>query len=426
MNREGSGSLTGVTVIVRIVVLLLIAFSVPRCIHWWFNEAGFGAKVGRKRFKLGVENISPEFLRELYATCGKRCRVGLITNGTGKDQSGNRTIDILLHKGLHLSAIFMPEPGAVAASRKKVTRTVDPITQLPIVYLADNSFDAAIIKNLDVIFFDVQDVGVQHSRYLSMLLAGMQVAAQQSKKFVVLDRPNPLGACMEGALGDVAQTASLVVPVRHGMTVGEVARYLNTQVMQKPVSLVVVPMKRYHRHALTQEQEIAALGLHNHQLHGYSFLRALHEVMPFDVGAETDKAFKCIALPCALGFPKHKWYELQMVLNNLGIDSAFYQYVHTATKQPYSGLQVAVKDVQNFSSFKALIDILAFFKQSGVPLTFSGQFDTAIGSTQIRDFFEGRIERDMVEKTVNNDLQGFFKRATSSFMYTPLPKLVTV
>jgi uncharacterized protein YbbC (DUF1343 family) len=164
-------------------------------------------------------------------------RVCLITNHTGRDRDGNSTID-LLHKapGVKLVALFSPEHGIRGAlDQANISNSTDEKTGLPIysLYGETKAPTAEMLKEIDTIVFDVQDVGARFYTYISTLGLALEAAAKNNKSFVVLDRVNPInGQDVEGPLADpdkLSFTAPHPIPVRHGMTVGELALLFNKE-----------------------------------------------------------------------------------------------------------------------------------------------------------------------------------------------------
>ncbi len=168
-------------------------------------------------------------VREKFARLKGR-RVGLVTNHTGRDRDGNATID-LLHKaeGVALVALFSPEHGIRGALDEKVKDGKDEKTGLPIysLYGERRKPTAETLKGIDTLVYDVQDAGCRFYTYISTLGLVLEAASEQGLKVVVLDRPNPIGGrAVEGPLLDEGResfTAFHRLPVRHGMTVGELA-----------------------------------------------------------------------------------------------------------------------------------------------------------------------------------------------------------
>lgn len=176
----------------------------------------------------GIDILQREDFRALHGR-----HIGLITNHTGLNQDGKATADLLrAEKRVGLQALFGPEHGIRGALDAKVPDSVDEATGLPVysLYGVRNRPTEEQLSGLDTLVFDIQDIGCRFYTYISTLAYCMEVAAQHHLRFVVLDRPNPIGGiAMEGPIADADKltfTACHPIPVRHGMTVGELARLI--------------------------------------------------------------------------------------------------------------------------------------------------------------------------------------------------------
>ncbi len=183
-------------------------------------------------------------------------RVGLITNNTGIDRSGRSDIDLIAASDdLTLVALLAPEHGIRGTAEAGVTvgDGVDAKTGLPVysLYAAQgHSPTPDMLKNVDVLVYDLQEVGGRTWTYVSTMALSMQAAARKGIPFVVLDRPNPIGGeIVEGALLDPAYASFIgmyPIPARHGMTVGELATLFNSQ-QGIGANLTVVPAQGWRR-----------------------------------------------------------------------------------------------------------------------------------------------------------------------------------
>ncbi|HSP15046.1 MAG TPA: exo-beta-N-acetylmuramidase NamZ domain-containing protein [Thermoanaerobaculia bacterium] len=179
-------------------------------------------------------------------------RVGLITNHTGIDRAGNPTIDLLRSApGVQLVALFSPEHGIRGAADEKVGDGRDEVTGLPIysLYGERRQPSPEQIANLDALVYDIQDVGVRFYTYESTLGLAMESVAGTKVKFFVLDRVNPIGgAIIEGPVfeGPTDFVAYHSVPIRHGMTVGELARMYRDE-KHLDTDLTVIQIKGWKR-----------------------------------------------------------------------------------------------------------------------------------------------------------------------------------
>lgn len=420
--------------IIKIFLLVLCAVFLPQIFLSHINNSSqSNLCFSRPSFKLGLENISDDFLQNLTECHDFSYTIGLITNQTGRDQLGNRNIELLLKRGLKINVIFAPQHGFYGDVGVHCTLQdgVDKDTNIPIINLHQHDDFKKITKqtlhDIDVLIFDIQDAGMRYYSYLNTLLFFLDIAAQYDKIMVVLDRPNLLGSCMEGVVIDA--NSMLPVPIRHGMTVGELANFCNTYVLKKQANLHVVPMANYDRMGDLHKPLLSRLSPNIASInacYGYSFLGLLGEVSPFDIGVGTDKAFQCILLPESLQFPKQKWYELRALLKERGIESSLYRYFSSRKKQYCSGLRLFVRDINRFSSFNTLLTVLDFFKQAGLSLALSSVFDKAIGTAKVREYLEGTLTKKELEGFINNSLHCFYNKAFNSFMYKPFPKVVMV
>ena len=180
-------------------------------------------------------------------------KLGLVTNHTGRDREGRQTIDVLKNApGVQLMALFSPEHGIRGLADEKVSDSKDEQTGLPIysLYGETRRPKPEQLANLEAIVFDIQDIGARFYTYMSTLGYVMEEAAKAKLPVIVLDRPNPInGIDIEGPLADkdkLSFTAHHPLPVRHGLTVGELARLFNQQ-RQIGCDLRVIKMDGWRR-----------------------------------------------------------------------------------------------------------------------------------------------------------------------------------
>lgn len=179
-------------------------------------------------------------------------RVGLITNHTGQDRERNPTIDLLSRApGVTLVKLFSPEHGIRGAVDEKVGDSKDEKTGLPIfsLYGEARKPSAAQIKDLDALVYDIQDIGCRFYTYPSTMGLAIEAAAENGKEIFVLDRVNPItGTMVDGPV--LAEKPTFVgfykVPLRHGMTLGELARMYNAE-KNLNAKLTVVEVERWKR-----------------------------------------------------------------------------------------------------------------------------------------------------------------------------------
>ncbi len=197
--------------------------------------------------RLGIDNLD----RYLAVFQGKR--VGLITNSTGMTSDFQSTIDVLKAK-TRLVALFSPEHGirGHVPAGAPVGSYVDESTGTPVysLYGQTKKPTAAMLADVDVLAFDMQDIGARFYTYMYTMAYAMQSAKENGKTFVVFDRPNPVGGtAVEGNIiqpGYESFIGMYPIPARHGLTIGELARMMNRE-YQIDCELVVIPMTGWQR-----------------------------------------------------------------------------------------------------------------------------------------------------------------------------------
>lgn len=197
----------------------------------------------------GLDVLERDGFKEL---AGKR--VGLITNQTSVDQNGVNAVDVFGKAGnFKLAAIFSPEHGFRGTEEGGVliASSTDPETGVPVfsLYGRNKRPSPEMLKNIDVLVFDIQDIGARFYTYLTTMAYAMEEASRAGLPFVVLDRPNPIGGAIEGPVlepGVSAFTAYLRVPARHGFTAGEMALFHKAD-LGLNLNLTVVKMEGWTR-----------------------------------------------------------------------------------------------------------------------------------------------------------------------------------
>jgi uncharacterized protein YbbC (DUF1343 family) len=214
--------------------------------------------INEEKLVLGVDALEQSEFAPLMGL-----RVGLLTNQTGRDGEGRRTIDVLMHApDVRLMAIFSPEHGLNADQNGKVESGIDEPTGLPVYSLYGESRrpTQAMLEGLDVLVVDLQDAGVRFYTYATTVAYVMEEAAKRNLRVIILDRPNPIGAA--GANGPVLEpdlesfTGYFPLPVQHGMTLGELASLFNIE-KKIGADLMVVLMKAYEPFSWYDETGLA-------------------------------------------------------------------------------------------------------------------------------------------------------------------------
>jgi len=215
-----------------------------------FTAAGVHREIGRNAAtRTGLDVLAERGFQPL---AGKR--IGLITNQTGVDRLGRRNVDLMRQAGITVAALFSPEHGfAGREDQAEIRDSTDTATGLGIfsLYGATARPTPQMLRGLDALVFDIQDIGARFWTYETTLFYAMEAAAKAGIPFYLLDRPNPIGGThVEGPLLETAHTSFIGyipgLPVRHGMTMGELARLVNAE-KRIGAALTVIPLEDWRR-----------------------------------------------------------------------------------------------------------------------------------------------------------------------------------
>ena len=283
-------------------------------------------------------------------------RLGLITNHSGVDSGGRRSVDLIRRaSGVRLVKIFSPEHGLSGKLEGRVRHTRDPLTGLPVYSLYGNVLKPSrkMLDGLDALVFDIQDAGARFYTYITTLGYAMEAAASKGLSFYVLDRPNPLtGSSIQGPTMNTDMksfTGYYPLPIRHGMTVGELAEMFNVE-NKIGVKLHVIKMAGYQRTSWYDETGLPWVNPSPN-------LRSLTQAILYpgvamveganvSVGRGTDTPFEL------LGAPWVNADELALYLNGRQIPGVrfrsahFVPHGHPFKDQPCHGVQMIISDRQ--------------------------------------------------------------------------------
>jgi uncharacterized protein YbbC (DUF1343 family)/CubicO group peptidase (beta-lactamase class C family) len=226
----------------------------------WSGGCGHAIGSGLYSLKLGRDALESSHFTQLQPLLDAHhgaLRLGLLTNSAAVDGKGRRTVDVLATDaaaalpGLHLTTLFTPEHGlAASADTTNIPSTIDAATGLPVISLygetdAQRRPTPAQLANLDAIVIDLPDVGVRFFTYETAMGYMLQAAARAHLPVIVLDRPNPItGTMVQGPVSDSGResyTDLMPLPIRHGLTLGELARYFNAE-KKIGADLTVIPV----------------------------------------------------------------------------------------------------------------------------------------------------------------------------------------
>jgi uncharacterized protein YbbC (DUF1343 family) len=350
----------------------------------WKSVTGYNEALSAQRrmstrngvVKNGIDVLEGHGFDVLKAAEGKK-RIGLVTNQTGLDAEGRRTIDVLAQApGVLLEAIFSPEHGVTGElDTTHVGNTTDAATGVP-VYSVYGGTEAArrpsidVLKTLDAVVFDIQDAGVRFYTYETTLGYFLEAAAKAGIELIVLDRPDPItGSFVQGPVSDLGKenfTNYGNVPVRQGMTMGELAKMFNTEHDIK-AKLTVVPMEGWQRGDWFDSTGLVWVNPSPNLRSVYAASLypgvAIIEGTNVSVGRGTDTPFELV------GAPWMKSRELAAYMNGRGIAGVrFVPVTFTPTSSNYSGqvcsgVNIVATDRNGFDAPELGIELAAAMRK---------------------------------------------------------------
>ncbi len=312
-------------------------FLVLAALLFGFSASGFSASPA---VLPGIDSLIKDHSEILAGR-----RLGLITNRTGNSASGRSTIDLLAeHSDSNLVALFSPEHGirGEVEAGQSVSDSVDKRTQTPIfsLYGKTRRPTPEMLKGIDLLVYDIQDIGVRSYTYISTMGYAMEAAAEAGLPFVVLDRPDPLGGnLVDGPVlssGLVSFVGPYEMPWVYGMTPGEVARWIKQKKLPQ-LDLKVVPVSGWTRGMTYEQTRLRWIPPSPNVLQSrtslfYAITGALGELGTFSEGVGTEFPFELV------GAPWMDAEELAQRLNAADLSGVHFSPIHfTPIKYAFSG-----------------------------------------------------------------------------------------
>lgn len=389
------------------------------------------------RVKTGIEVLKS---RNFDLLKGKR--VGLITNPTGVDNALRSTID-LLHEapGVNLVALYGPEHGVRGDMHAgaSIANSTDAATGLPVYSLFGKTRKPTpeMLKDIDVLVYDIQDIGCRSFTYISSMGLAMEAAAEQGKEFIVLDRPNPLGGeKVEGCLTEEGFTSFVSqwkIPYVYGLTCGELAEMLNREGMLKngeQCKLTVVRMKGWKRKMTYEETGLQWIPSSPHipqpvSAIAYSMSGIVGEFSYMNIGVGYTIPFQMFAAP---------WIQADRLatrLNVLRVPGVLFRPIYakpfyaTMKDEIVQGVQVHFTDYRK----APLTDIQFLVAQEAAALYPDHKlfetadkkryrmFDIVCGTSKIREMFSAHHRWSDVKPYWDKDVQEFKKLSRKYYLY---------
>jgi len=368
--------------------------------------------------------------------------LGIITNHTAYDSHGNHIVDIFLQmNSVKVKAIFGPEHGirGAQAAGHIIENEIDPLNRIPIysLYGKVRKPTSEMLKGIDILVFDIQNVGARFYTYIYTMSLAMEAAAENGVNFVILDRPNPInGHLIEGNILE-AQYATFVglypIPVRHGMTIGELAKMFNDEgwlANQVKACLTVIPMTGWKRKMWYDETGLKwrAPSPNMPDLATATVYpgACLFEGTNVSEGRGTDKPFLQIGAP---------WFSINnfsAINDNINLPGVRFNPVSFVPKSlsgkapnpkhkqvEVFGTSIEVTDRQSFRPYLSGIALVKYCYEINRELFkwHENHFNRLCGSNKIRKFIIEGKSLPEIKKWMDDDIQSFLKTRSKYLIY---------
>lgn len=366
------------------------------------------SKIDSPVIKTGADNY------EKYLPLLKDKKVGIVTNQTGILSDKTHLVDFLLEKKIAIQTIFAPEHGfrGTADAGEHVVDGKDPKTGLSIISLyGDNKKPKpAQLTGIDILIFDLQDVGARFYTYISSLHYVIEACAENNVPLIILDRPNPNGSIVDGPLLEKELTSFVgmhPIPLLHGMTIGEYAKMINGEKWLKnevQCKLTVIPCVNYNRNMSYSLLVKPSPNLPNDQSINLYASLCLFEGTNVSMGRGTEKQFQIYGSPF-------------LTKTNF----SFTPKPNFGAKDPlYNGKECFGEDLTAYPKLKQLELkwlIKAYQNTSDKTKFFNTFFPKLAGTKKLQQQIENGTSEDQIRKSWKKDLEAFKKMRMKYLIY---------
>lgn len=391
----------------------------------WFLIVALGAQCSHKPVSSGTEtgrNNPPENPAVLLGADQldvllpklKNKSIALVVNHTSLVGKTHLT-DTLLSSGVTIKKVFAPEHGfrGAAADGEKISDAIDAKTGLPIIslYGTNRKPTPQQLADVDLVLFDIQDVGTRFYTYISTMHLVMEACAEQSKKMIILDRPNPNGSYVDGPMRS-PELKSFVgmhpIPIVHGLTVGELARMINGQGwLEKSVTcdVEIIPLRHWtHQDAYSLPVKPSPNLPNDQAVRLYPSL-CLFEGTVISVGRGTQTPFLIIGNP--------EFRDMPFSFTPVAIPGMSNDPPHEG--KTCFGLDLRQVEVEPRINLSYLLDF--YNKYSDKEKFFIGSFDRLAGTPQLKEQIRRGLSEEQIRASWQKDLDAYRELRAKYLLY---------
>lgn len=429
VHPKAGKSLTALRARVATIAAAAIGVDAPGVSVVGFNETMAGAGIRRMiapnhRVLTGLDVLEQD---KFAALKGKR--IGLITNHTGLDQNGRRNIDAMREAGVQVTALFSPEHGITGKEdRQDVADAKDVATSLPVWSLHYNGryrMTPEMLKDVDTLVFDIQDVGARFYTYSCTMLYALEGASKARLPFYLLDRPNPVtGTHIEGPLIDDDLQSFIgcySMPIRHGLTLGELATMANGE-RKFNADLHIIKMKNWSRGDWFDSTGLSWIdpspnmrSLNAATL--YFGVAMLEAAKGYSVGRGTDAPFEQIGAEWIRGAELARFLNDRQVPGVRVYPTRFSPGGPPLKDRPLEGVRFVIVNREQFSSVRLGLEVAYALGK-----LYPGKVDLEscrrlIGNRKVIESMKSGEDPRAIEQRIEDELRTFEERRRPYLLY---------
>lgn len=400
-----------VAAIFRVTFLLSLALLLPRFLLLYApqQQIFFGSSMGyQNKAQLGLVSFN-DFVKKTSLDLSRQ-KILLVTNQL-QDKNANHYLQLLAQYGVEPNLIYRSHNSVI--NTKINLESFDLDSAMPKLSVLDH-VTSRDLKKIDLILVDLQNSGLAQDDALSDLIEMMQLANMAKKQVVLLDRPNPLGSLQEGPLVSLLDhKLQFKLPLRYGLTLGEVAGYINNELFDDKIKLIVLPLKYYARNNFNDFEQLQ-------KIYTDGLFEMLRNTCPAEIKTDCHNNFQCLALPEYLNFSIDKWYELRSALWYYNVEVVLCRYFDRKTEQYFVGVRLLIDDISRVSYLKVWQLFFKFMREASINLRPNLALERAFGLEQGLQLIQSDLSQDLISLWMQ-DLKGFNQAVRPYLIYRPWP-----
>jgi uncharacterized protein YbbC (DUF1343 family)/CubicO group peptidase (beta-lactamase class C family) len=429
VHPKAGKSLTGLRSRIATIAAAAIGADAPGVSVVGYNETNAGAGVRRMIAPNHHVLTGLDVLEQDKFTALKGKRIGLITNQSGLDQNGRRSVDAMREAGVEVTTLFSPEHGLTGKEdREGVADAKDAATGLPVWSLHYNGryrMTPEMTHNVDALVFDIQDVGARFYTYSCTMLYALEGASKAKLPFYVLDRPNPVtGTHIEGPLLDddlQSFVGCYAMPIRHGLTLGELATMANGE-RKLNADLHVIKMKNWSRGDWFDSTGLSWIDLspNMRSLNSstlYFGLGMLEFAKGYSVGRGTDVPFEQIGAEWIHGTELARFLNERSIPGVRAYATRFTPTAPPLKDQSLEGVRFVIVNREQFSSVRLGLEVAY-----GLGKLYPGKIDIEscrrlIGNRKVIESIKAGEDPRSIEQRIEDEISSFDERRRPYLLY---------